>query len=67
MTSAPKPSEAATELAEKVILWQDHTHPEGYRPTLKMVNFPNGKQALELNVHGRVVVLLFTKAECGHE
>ena len=69
MTNHPiiKGSESATELCDKIILWQDHTHPNGYRPTLKMLMFPDGKRALELNVFGKVTVIPFIKAECGHE
>ena len=67
MTSAPKPSEAVTELAEKVILWQDHTHPNGYRPKLTMLKFPDGRLAIEINVHGSCQVFPYTKAESGHE
>jgi hypothetical protein len=53
--------------SDKVILWQDHSHPNRYRPTLKMLYFPDGKQALELNVFGNVLVIPYTKAECGHD
>jgi hypothetical protein len=52
---------------DEAIVWQDHAHPSGYRPTLKMLYFPDGKQALELNVFGKVMVIPYTKAECGHD
>lgn len=55
---------AATDMAlEKIILWQDHSHPSGYRPTLKMIEYPGNKFALELNVFGRVTVVPYTKPE----
>ena len=55
----------ATEITtDKVILWQDYGHPNGYRPTLKMLFYPDGKQALELNVFGRVYITPYTKPEC---
>jgi len=58
---------AVTDMAiNKTILWQDHTHGEGYNPSLKMIEYPGNKFALELNVHGRVFVFPYTKAECNH-
>lgn len=61
----PSPSSvpATTEMSEKIILWQDHNHPHGYRPTLKMLTFPDGNHALELSVFGRVTVVPYTKPE----
>lgn len=59
--------ETATEICDKIILWQDYTHPNGYRPTLKLLVFPDGKQALELNVFGNATVVPFIKAERSHE
>lgn len=56
-------SEVTSEICEKVILWQDFTHPNGYRPTLKMLVFPDGKKALEMNVFGNVTVFPFINAE----
>lgn len=55
------------ELAERVILWQDHSHPNGYRPKLTMLIYPDGRMALEMNVFGSVFVRPYVKAECGHE
>lgn len=61
-------SDAVMELAhDKIILWQDHSHPSGYRPMLRMLVYPDGKCALELHVHGNVTVMPYTKPECGHE
>lgn len=61
-------SEACTDIyRDKIILWQDFTHPEGYRPTLKMLVLPDGKMVLELSVFGRVSVTPYTKAECDHD
>lgn len=57
-------SQAMTEpIQERVILWQDHSHPEGYRPTLTLLVFPNGRKCLELSVHGTVMRLPYTSAE----
>lgn len=52
---------------EKITLWQDHTHSSNYRPTLRMLVYPDGKQVLELNVFGTVTIMPYAKAECGHE
>lgn len=55
---------AAQDMAvNKVVLWSDHTHGEGYNPTLKMIEYPGKKFCLELNVFGRVTVVPYTKAE----
>lgn len=51
-------------VSDKITLWQDHAHPNGYRPTLKMLKFLNGKIALELNVFGNVTVVPYTPPEC---
>lgn len=57
--------EAMTELiSDQIILWQDYTHPQGYRPELRMLIFPDGKKALKLSVFGKVTVVPFTRAEC---
>ena len=56
--------QAATEIAERITLWQDFNHPQGYRPTLCILKFPDGRMALELSVFGRVTVTPYTKAEC---
>lgn len=57
--------QAMTEITkDKVILWQDHAHPQGYRPTLKLLEFPDGRMALELSVFGRVVVMPYVKPDC---
>ena len=57
--------QAMTELIDdKITLWQDHSHSHGYRPTLKMLVFPDGKKALELSVFGRATVVPYTKPEC---
>jgi hypothetical protein len=56
----------ATELCERTIVWQDHSHGNGYNPKLTMLKFPNGKLALELQVFGTVSVLPYVKPECEH-
>jgi hypothetical protein len=58
---------AVTDMAiNKTILWQDHTHGQGYNPTLRLIEYPDNKFALELNVFGRVTVVPYIKAECQH-
>jgi hypothetical protein len=53
-----------TEICDSITLWSDHTHGNGYNPTLEMLIFPDGKRALKLSVFGRVWVTPYTKAEC---
>lgn len=56
--------QACQDLAlNKIVLWSDHTHGEGYNPTLKMIEYPGKKFALELSVFGRVYVTPYTKSE----
>jgi hypothetical protein len=58
---------AVTEIVnDTIVLWQDFTHPNGYRPRLEMMVFPDGKMALKLSVFGKVTVVPYTKAECEH-
>lgn len=57
--------EAVTEMiSDKIVLWQDHSHPNGYRPTLEMLVFPDGQKALRLSVFGKVTTFSYTNAEC---
>lgn len=57
--------QAVTELLlERVILWQDHAHPNGYRPTLELLTFIDGRKALRLSVHGKVTTVAYTRPEC---
>ena len=50
-------------IKEKVILWQDHSHPIGYRPTLKMLVSGTGEKMIELNVFGKVSVFTYVSPE----
>lgn len=50
-------------IKEKVILWQDHSHPIGYRPTLKMLVSDTGEKMIELNVFGKVSVFPYVSPE----
>lgn len=52
--------------ADTITLWQDHSHPNGYRPRLEMIVHRDGTQALKLSVFGKVTVVPYTKAECEH-
>ena len=49
---------------EKIVLWQDHSHPQGYRPTLTLIQYDSGEKCLELRVFGSVYRERYTKAEC---
>lgn len=49
---------AAMELInECVTLWQDHAYREGYRSTLELIKFRDGRCVIQLSVHGKIVRL----------
>ncbi len=49
---------AAIDMAiDKVVLWQDHAHPNGYRDSLTLVKYSEEKWSYEFNVGGTVQVI----------
>lgn len=48
----------------KTVLWQDHTHGQGYNPKLTLIEFEDGSKCLELDVFGRVTRERYVNAEC---
>lgn len=55
------------EILDEVILWQDHSHPCGYRPILKLLTFPGHKKSIEMNVFGTVFRVDYVSPECIHD
>lgn len=56
MSNEKPQAEASLEsIPERVILWQDHAYPYGYRATLSLLHFADGSEALELS-HGGYVI-----------
>lgn len=54
--------QAVSDLAlERMILWQDFTQPQGYRNTLRLIVYPDGRYAYEFNVGGTVHVIPYLK------